>query len=498
VKYKDVINLLVIGIGPHSKRVYLPAIKKLSSKHKVKIVYGLELLEKKNHVSEFLEKNNYSFPVLYIKGFDKNRSLPTSLKNKLNKLVSDEKIDGVIIATEPMVHKQYALWALQQGLNILMDKPITVRKDVVSDLKQAKGIEKDFLLLENKYLELQKKKETIFSVNVQRRYHFGIIKVLDLIKEITEKYNVPVTSIQSTHADGQWYFPIEILERKYHSLNDGYGKCSHSGYHFFDLVTQIYKAGSVEGKNGDNAEIYSSFIQPDGWLSNISEKDYISYFGNEYKKYSKNINQKEFKQFFKNYGELDALSSIRINKEETAVCNISINLLHNSFSQRTWLEQGEDLYKGNGRVKQEHHIIQQGPFQSIHIHAYQEKDDHSVTTTDDYKIGGANHFEIHVFRNLGAFSNKKTDTINRQSFKIYDLKEINGSRYLDDSQLTHEFVKQHVVEEFIEFIEGKRNKNSLISNIDSHNLSVKIMSSIYQSHIKRAENKAPIINISLK
>lgn len=497
MKSNNTISLLLIGVGPHAKRVYIPAIEKLKKSYKVQISLGVELKSKQNDVEEYLKANRLSFPVLYIDPFETESSIPNNISHQLKEIIRRELIDGVIIATEPKAHYCYALWALKQGLNILLDKPITTHTNVVNDNSQAEKLVTDLKKLEVAYRKLQKTKKTIFSINVQRRFHPGIQKVIELIREVAEKYNVPVTSIQSTHADGQWYFPNEIIERKYHPLNEGYGKCSHSGYHFFDIVSLFYKAGLKDkSKSGDTAEIYSSFIQPGGWIKNITENDYLSYFGKEYLSYTNHKTQKELEESSINYGELDAMSVIRIKNGNDAVCNISINLLHNSFSRRYWLQQGEDLYKGNGRVKHEHHMIQQGPFQSIHVHSYQSRDNHSKKSKNCYSLGGNNHFEIHVFRNPSKFSLIRQED-NLSCVTRYSTKDISGMGNLMKGQLVHEEVKHLVVREFIEFIEGKVGRDEIQSNIDSHSMPVSIMSAVYKSHILGMKNKNPIVNIKL-
>ncbi len=83
-----------------------------------------------------------------------------------------------------------------------MDKPISTRKDVVSDIKAAKGIESDYIQLLNEYNKLQKVRETVFIVNVQRRFHPGFKIVNNLLTEIAYKTNCPITSIQAMHCDG--------------------------------------------------------------------------------------------------------------------------------------------------------------------------------------------------------------------------------------------------------------------------------------------------------
>ena len=145
-------NIILIGCGPHSRRVYLPAINEI--KHlKLELVIDLESQEA--NVRSSL-KNFPETELLLVDPFES--CLPANLSSHLTKYVKEKEILGVIIATEPLVHKAYADWAIQNGLNILMDKPITARANAVSDFSNAKGIQDDFLhILENyRNLQLQK------------------------------------------------------------------------------------------------------------------------------------------------------------------------------------------------------------------------------------------------------------------------------------------------------------------------------------------------------
>lgn len=259
------VNLILIGIGPHSKRIYLPVLNKYSTKYNLKIRLCIDLKEKEDKIQAYLHSKGIDLNMLYIKPFNPAKGLPKYLEKFLNKFARENNICGVIIATEPLCHVAYAKWALSQGLNILMDKPISTRRFVISNLKEAERIYTDYAALLKLYRKLQKKKNTTFSINVQRRYHLGYQKVMELIKEVAEKFDAPVTSIQSMHSDGQWRMPSEIVSQIYHPYCQGYGKCSHSGYHIFDIAYQYYKAGRREGKYANSAEVMTSFVQARGF-----------------------------------------------------------------------------------------------------------------------------------------------------------------------------------------------------------------------------------------
>ncbi len=465
-------NIILIGCGPHSKRVYLPAIKNIEHLN-LKMVVDLEIQ------SSNVESSLIEFPeteLLLIAPFDD--SLPSDLSNHLTKYIVANNISGVIIATEPLVHKAYAEWAIKNGLNILMDKPITARANAVSDLSCAKGILNDFLEILENYKSLQLEKETIFMINSHRRFHKGFEFVKEKINEVSQKTNCPITFIQAYHCDGQWRLPNEIVTQEYHPYCSGYGKASHSGYHIFDSIYQFYKASEIESKIPETMEIVSSFIQPNGFISQLNEDDYYKLFGEKYT-FVQNHNDEQLKELMNDYGEIDLSAIITLKKAEIAVANFNLSLLHNGFAGRTWIKPGVDLYKGNGRIKHESYNIQQGPFQNIQIHAYQATDKHEKKNGAEYYLGGKNHFEIYIFRNPLL-------TNDTGQPKVYTYKDIidneNGN---EESMITMERVKFSVVEEFADYILGKRTKASIKSQIEDHIIPVQIMSGIYCSNIKR-------------
>jgi hypothetical protein len=484
------INIMIIGIGNHARRIYVPSLHKLSKIYPVNFCAGVEVIHRKADVEEYLSAKNIALPMHYVPMFDGQKKMPATVERQLNEIVRMNHIDGVVISTDPLAHKVYAKWALTQGLNILMDKPISTRDHVVSDVKQANGIVSDFRELYDLYEKNQLKKETIFSVNVQRRYELGYQKVFELINEATKKFNVPVTSIQSMHSDGVWIFPDEIVEQTCHPYNRGYGKCSHSGYHLFDIVWQFYLAGKVENKFPDHGETFTSLLQPDGYLSQINQDDYKQYFGEEYAQRFRR-NEKELYPLFQKYGEIDSFSLIRLLKEKRNMCNISINLLHNGFSRRAWATPNKDLYKGNGRIKHQSYHIQQGPFQNIQIHNYQMNDKQDHNTSDEFKLGGNNHFDIYVFRNAAMFGE------GTKPLTVYSLKDLDVDNKIDDTRLYHELTKEGVIIEFIQYMLGNVSKKDVKSNLPTHEVPVKIMSSIYKSHIYQNIGKNPISTFSI-
>jgi predicted dehydrogenase len=479
-------NIILIGCGPHARRVYLPALAKIGN---INLELVVDLESQGTTLYQLLREFQHT-ELLLIEPF--SDVMPVEFAKKLSSFVREKEISGVIIATEPLVHKVYAEWALQNGLNILMDKPITTRVNAISNLTNSEGIIDDYFILLEKYKKLQFEKETVFMINSHRRFHKGFQFVIDKIREVGEKTNCPVTFVQAYHSDGQWRLPNEIVTQGYHPYCSGYGKASHSGYHIFDTIYQFYKAANVNEKFADTMEIVSSLIQPNGFFTQFNENDYLNIFGEKYNLVNQ-LNEEQLKQICGDFGEIDLSSIITLKKDEEAIANFSMNLIHNGFAGRTWLKPGDDLYKGNGRIKHESYNIQQGPFQNIQIHAYQACDKHDeINGVEDY-LGGKNHFEVYIFQNpLVATTSKQP-----QVYKLRDILDCQNSE--DKSMITMEWVKFKVVEEFADYLTGTRTKDSITSQIEDHLIPVQIMSGIYSSNIlrKRGENNIVKSNFSL-
>ena len=479
----NVINkprIILIGCGPHARRVYLKALRRI--RH-IELALVIDLESQESVVRDAITENSETELWLIKPFWD---GMPADLAFRLSNFVLEREITGVIIATEPLVHKAYADWALQKGLNILIDKPLTARADATSKMSSAEGILEDYLELLEIYRKLQFEKETIFMVNSHRRFHEGFQFVKNQIREIGEKTNCPVTFIQAYHCDGQWRLPSEIVTQEYHPYCFGYGKASHSGYHIFDTIYQFYKAAEVLDKVADTMEIVSSFIQPNGFFAQLKKEDYQAIFGEQYNL----VNQwddEQLRQICGDFGEIDLSSIITLKKNEEAIANFSVNLIHNGFAGRTGIQPGKDLYKGNGRIKHESYNIQQGPFQNIQIHAYQAYDKHDEDKGQEEYLGGKNHFDIYVFRNPIVAGTSKQP----QVYKLSDI--IDSAQMESESMITMEWVKFKVVEEFADYLAGWKSKDSINSQIEDHLVPVQIMSGIYCSNIIRKANSVNLV-----
>ncbi len=471
-------NILLIGCGPHAKRVYFPALKNTENQFGTEIKAFVELKSKQSETADFVKKFYPNAESLYVEPFSEihRHTLPSNVEQELNVLVKKHHINGVVISTDPLNHMQYALWAERKGLHVLMDKPISTYCNVSNSIEQARQLKDDFDLLIKNY-----DKSKAFIVNSQRRFLPQFELIQNQICEVAREYGVPITSMQSTHSDGQWRLPNEVINIDYHGYH-GQGKVSHSGYHFIDMASKLTKESFIaSGKTFNKLSVFSSFIRPSGVLKTQNQSDLKKIFGEKYSAIDNRTDYEIKKEYHKiNEGEVDATSIITLFNDDVPISNLTLNLIHNGFSRRSWMIPNiKDLYKGNGRVRHEYHNIQQGPLQNIQVHSYQSSDKHDINTEDDFMVGGNNHYDILIFRNKGI--------IGGEQLEIIKGKELADKYSLDKSKVMNEIARHIAVNEFLEVIVGKGKALETKGNIINHDISAQLMSMIYESGIKRTE-----------
>lgn len=481
------INLLVIGCGRHAKRIYLPLIKKYSKEYNIELKGIIDIEDKKILVLEYLTELNIICKKLFIKNFKltKDYKLTFGQKRLINEFIIDKEINSVIISSDPNSHKAYALWALEKGFNILMDKPITIRNNSSFDYCQAKKIISDFEEIKNLYQKkLIENKKLIFSCMAQRRYHPAMQKIKEEIKIGIEKTNCPITSITILHSDGQWRMPNEILYEKYHGFNEGIGKCSHSGYHFFDMIAWFLDDKLPNNKKIDSVKIFSNFLRPSDFLSQITYEDYANLFKSDFKnntpkKYLKDIEKS------KRLGEIDAFINFAFLSKNRKITNANLSLIHNGFSVRSWFFPKKDLYKGNGRVRHEVYIIEQGPFQSIHYHSYQSGQIIEKKSKNS-EIGQEFHSEVLIFRN---------PILNMKPFEKINFGKTSSNDLKGYSRGHQEEARGNCFLEFIKGSLGLIKNGDIKSSICDHKRGVILMSGAYISATRELKGKNPFIKL---
>jgi len=357
--------------------------------------------------------------------------MPKAFEARLHAALRRLNVDAVIVATEPLSHLTYMEMLIPLNVHIFLDKPIVAFEQVSNDVDQAARVLIEF----ERLVELHRKNSSqVIAVAVQRRHHVGFAAVRQLVDEAATEFGCPISYMFSSHSDGQFRSPAEIETLLYHGTRQGYGKLFHSGMHLVDVQsTMIKSAAEAGGLTYDAFTTVASAVGPGGFSKLIPNHTIEAIFGND------GLSQ----HGFVGHGELDlvASTSFEIFGENTTL--VQLDLAHNGVSGRAWATPKSDLYKSNGRQKHEHHIIRQGPFQTIYIDSYQAKHTHEINTEADFEYGGNNHFDVAVFRNDELWP---TPT---QSLERFGAAEIAGAHGLSSARLLNSVAKDQALLDFI-------------------------------------------------
>ncbi len=484
------INVLLIGIWPHSRRTYIPLLNGHKDTYNISLCWIIDLASKREEIQDYLEKEKVECEKVF---FDPQDFIISDWQKELNNLqleqltslVKKYKINAVIIATEPLSHKTYALRALDNWLHIIMDKPVSTRFNIVKDKQSGLWLIEDFNEILEKYSNALKSNSLVFMCMSQRRYQWAYNQILNSIKSVGKSKGIPVTSIFMQHTDGQRRFPNEIIDEIYHGYNEGYGKCSHSWYHFFDMLSMIIKASIVSsGKTIDNIDVYSDFTYPKDIIDQFTITDYQKNFpkeGSQLK--SQEYYEEEFSK--KVYGEVDANVSFTLKRWNKKITTIQLSLLHNSLSERTWFAPKNDLYKWNGRVRHETVLIQQGPMQALQYQGYHLSERSNQTEYNPSKVWWEHHSELYVYENTGM-------TGGAENLKRYDYSNVESSSLKGFSKWLQEKSREMCFLEFLDAVSGNIPLEKVTSSIADYDLTVALMGYTYASAAEQSVLNFPL------
>jgi len=446
---------LIIGFGHHSRRIHYPIVSELAA---VDIVGIVDLRSRETEIESYLKANDIDVARLYMD----SRNV---LSNQLTQFAERLDIDSVIISTGPEAHVLYAKWAFKHGYHVLMDKPVHAEKNAAHNLQAARQVHNEYTSLVKDLRKKRKKyPRLVCEILTQRRYHPGYMLIKQLIDEVYDKTGCPITYYYAFHNDGQWRLPEEVAELDYHGYKDGFGKASHSGYHFYDLLNWFT----------------SSFREEKG-VDAILVKAWPNFPKNHFKQIDANTLSRIFPDYHSvvdyqlaDYGEVDVMSTIQLKSSNSVITHAQIDLQHSGISARSWPTiEGRNLYKGNGRVRHEQHYINMGPFASISLTSWQSKPFavESISSKDIYKPGHEFNLDITICRN--------SKIIGGQAVQNYTLEDIYEPLLSDYSRGHQEDARWSAIVEFYELI--RRGRNTGHSPLTAHSLSSLTMASVYES-----------------
>ena len=466
-------RVALVGLGPHAKRIYIKYLKE----HEKRLELLIELEGKEKISQEFLEQEGFKdVKIFTIPRVDCDlEHLPIRYEKELKAIVRKNKITDMIISTEPKGHNMYLEFALKNNINVLSDKPITV----VKGMNKLENIE----LMRQQYynlLDLYRDSKSVCKVMCQRLCHRGYKEVKKILRDVIEKYNIPITYIDIYHCDGNWEMPHD-LGKENHPYKYGYGKLYHSGFHFIDLLSQLLELNKLvtEDKQIVKGHVYGNAFTPNDEKVIFSKNDYSNIFpesnSNELYMNLERIN-------FDNYGEKNFYGQLNFyNKDNALITTANLNLLHYGFSRRGWFES-RDFYKKNGRVRHERVSINVGPLMTIHITSYQSKEIKERSNCyDEIMEGGLEHFDIDIYRNVDLISGKPHEKI-----KLFDLYKdsFDCDKFIGYNEMSRE-----------EFLNGYFNNYDDTGDIRNERQAIELLYSCTKSLIeKNKEVEVKIVN----
>lgn len=456
-------KVIIIGFGHHAKRIYFPVLQSLQNAGLVGLV---DLKTQKEKVDEFLKLNNADIPALYLEENEKNY-------NRLTQFATDLEANAVIISTDPENHVSLTKWALSYGLHVLMDKPIHAEPKAAHDISAARSIHEKYLELKADLLDAREQYPSLVcEVLSQRRYHPVYQLMRKAVIDGYRQTGCPITYYYSYHSDGQFRFPEEVRDMEYHGFNKGFGKASHSGYHFFDMLNWLSEAYRSDFSiNRLTCSSWANF--PSNYFKQVKPRTLQKLFG-DYEAIDSHLGFD-----YSGYGEIDVMSRVQLKSDNDVITHAQIDLQHSGLSARSWSHIGErNVYKGNGRIRHEQYYISMGPFLAVSLTSWQGLTFNKEKLDKDTIFQPGHEFNV----DLIIFRNK---ILGGKEIETYKLNDLYSPSLRDYSRGHQEDARRNGIREFFELIAAGIPDGS--SSLINHSLSSQIMSTIYESVATKAE-----------
>ncbi|MBX3080677.1 MAG: hypothetical protein KF716_03520 [Anaerolineae bacterium] len=454
------INLILVGLGPHARRIYYPLLEKYAARNELRLLLVVDLLDQEATIRSFLKVFALQPDQLYFGDPDwrGSETLAPDVLNILNAFAP--QADGIIISTEPKAHKAYALWAVDHGLDVLMDKPISAPLDVTNRIGAAQRILEDYEEIDQHLAQ----SSANFIVQCQRRSHRGYQYVHQYLRDFVQEFQVPISFLDIYHADGMWAMPDELFTRENHPYKYGYGKLMHSGYHFIDLFCWLADVNNaIPHKRPNNADVFVRHFNPADFLHQLEQTDYQRLMKTD--RFAPAF-APEREALAESFGEMDVFISAQLLRDQHVTTTASINLQQNSFSRRASPEPPIDVYKGSGRVRHERLTVQVSTLLTIQVHSYQAYGD-GTRHADLHGAGHPDHFDVYVFRNSGVVGGSPLE-------KFSFGEQASQRRLTDPTYLGHNEAAREEI--FLDFLQGRTSP----SHFSAHRRTNILLSHIYE------------------
>lgn len=404
---------VLVGVGPHCRRTHINFFRK----HRIWPAVIVELESGREATLALIREMRWPTELVTIADACKNDlHLPAQVARQLDDVLARHGVTHAIIASEPKGHLMYLRYFLNRGLDILADKPILAFSGL--DAPERVGLLKQAF---EEVVRTWSARGGQLKLLCQRSEHIGYRQIFQLITEMIERYDIPITHLHINACDGNWVMPHD-LNYENHPYKYGYGKLFHSGYHYVALLANFLELNRrvSPGKRICEAEMEGHFVRPDDLLTLITADNLAAMLAD----YDASMAQGQETSALGRYGECDVMANLRLmNAAGRTVTSAGLNVLQTGFSRRAWHKTKTDRYKGNGRVRHEHLNIHIGPLMNIQVHSYQAKECRD-RTEEEWQAGGLDHFDIDVYRNADLLGGPAYERMT-----VQDLHDFSGEQY---------------------------------------------------------------------
>jgi predicted dehydrogenase len=460
-------NIVLAGLGPHARHNYYPVLERLREAAPVNLKLVIDLKDQQETVMRFLRGRSVQPEdmLFLVPSYRVSEAVPPEAGQLLERIHRQDPIDRLIVSTEPKSHKGYIIWALEHGIDVMTDKPITAPIMQRQEESRAWRIFEDYLEIE----QAQHRSGSRAVVMTHRRHHPGFTFVREYLQRFLKEFGVPITFIEVFHADGMWKMPDEFYWRENHPYKYGYGKLMHSGYHQIDMFMWLAELNQeLPGKEPDALGVTTCHVTPTDFLHQVDATNYRRLFGT-----------KELDPYFdpavlettSTLGETDVFVLAQLRRGHRVMTTGAINMLQTSFSQRAWTKLPEDMFnKSNGRVRHERLTIQVGHLLNVQIHSYK--------TPQDKESGAEERFTIVLMRNAALVGGPAYEEITLPKESVGRPESL------------HRLARQEMM---LQWLEGGPTNSPLIS----HRNSVKLLATVYKAMFRQNHGQAPVASMTL-
>ena len=318
-------NIVVIGLGPHAQACqyrFLEGLHRRGTPLRVRLL--VELQDRVADVEQYLQDKSLQPDQLFALPLT-DRTNPEIHPQLLAYLEQIKRtIDGVLVCTEPKSHKKYILWALQNNIDVLTDKPLTA---ALLNEQGPQQIYQDFLDIE----EALKKSTARLCLLTNKRVHAAYQAVYNHVRDFVTQYKVPVTQIEISEGGGVWPLPKEFKTRENHPYKYGYGVLLHTGFHYVDLLAHYQSVNHLIGLEEDEVKLHAFGTTPFDAVHQLTQPVYEKLFPKE--DFSEEFSSLPLEDY-KKYGITDVVSSFQFLKDGAVITQGNLNMLQNTKERK--------------------------------------------------------------------------------------------------------------------------------------------------------------------